>query len=404
MVAVLMGGARRALRALIGAALTVLPESIIRRVLPPRYRYGVASVPPLPVPPPTPVRLFVAPVDWAGQGTRWARAAERNLVGVGAVTMAYRLGSEFGHPVDQAVPVGAYVASRRWQRAQRDAVLTGFTHVLIEAERAPFGAVYTDSVSHQVQVMREHGLEVAMVCHGSDIRLPSRHVATHPDSPFAPGLMAATPTLERAAAANRQLLDELGLPTFVSTPDLLIDVPAAQWLPVVIDTERWAAGAEVLTREVPVVVHAPSRGVMKGSDLIDPPMQALAAEGLIEYRRLEGVAADEMVHEIQSADIVLEQFRLGSYGVAGCEALSTGRIVVGAVTGHVRQHVREATSLELPIVQSSAADIAAVVRGLVADREGARARAAFGRDFVLAVHDGRRSAQVLAPFLGTTTV
>jgi hypothetical protein len=404
MVDALRSFASRVSRTLLRAVVAVLPESVIRALLPPRYRYSPASVPPPPVPPATTVRLFVAPVNWAGQGTRWARAAERHLADVGAVTMAYRLGGEFGHPVDLEVPVGAYVASRRWQRSQRDAVLSGFTHVIIEAERAPFGALTTDSVADQVRELIDHGVRVAMLCHGTDIRLPSRHAATHPDSPFAPGLMSTTPALERAALANRRLLDELGVTTFVSTPDLLSDVPTAEWLPLVVDTHQWAEAKPVLTREVPVVVHAPSRGIMKGSDLIDPAMRALDAEGLIEYRRLEGLRADEMVHAISDADIVLEQFRLGSYGVAGCEALSTGRLVVGAVTDQVRDYVRAATGLELPIVQSAAADIESVIRRLVAEREGSRRRAALGREFVLAVHDGRRSADVLAPFLAAPTV
>jgi hypothetical protein len=318
--------------------------------------------------------------------------------------MAYRVGGEFGHPVDQEVPVGAYVASHRWQQAQRDAVLTGFTHVIIEAERAPFGAIYSESVSDQVRLVRERGLSVAMLCHGTDIRLPSRHAATHPDSPFAAGLLPNTPALERAVAANRRLLDALALPTFVSTPDLLLDVTHAEWLPLVVDTEHWVAGPEVLRRDVPVVVHAPSRGIMKGSDLIDPVMRRLDAEGVIEYRRLQGIPADEMVHAITDADIVLEQFRLGSYGVAGCEALATGRLVVGAVTPQVREYVRSATGRELPIVQSTAAELESVIRNLVADRERSRRTAAQGRAFVTAVHDGRRSAEVLAPFLSTTTL
>ena len=42
----------------------------------------------------------------------------------------------------------------------------------------------------------------------------------------------------------------------VSTPDLLLDLPGAVWLPVVVDTELWRPGPPVLEREVPVVLHA----------------------------------------------------------------------------------------------------------------------------------------------------
>ena len=93
---------------------------------------------------------------------------------------------------------------------------------------------------------------------------------------------------------------------------------------------------------------------------------------------------------------MLDQFSLGIYGVATCEALSTGRVVVSHVSDQVRDHVRRATGRELPVVESRAADLDRVIRGIVADRERHRSIAADGPDFVREVHDGRRSAEVLA--------
>ena len=391
---------KKMLRPVIGFSIRVLPESLLVALLPRRYRYSSADVTSPPKPDARAVRLLVAPVNWAGQADRWASAAREHLPDVAAVSMAYRVGREFGHPVDQTVPIGAYVVSRAWQRAQREVVLTNYTHVLIEALRPPFGAVFSENVADQVRDLQAAGVRVALVCHGSDIRLPSRHASRNPDSPFQGSLLPNTASLEREAAANRRILDKLGLPVFVSTPDLLIDVPSALWIPVVIDTQAWGAGGAVLERHVPVVLHAPSGAVMKGSDLIDAGMRRLHDEGVIEYRRLERVPAHEMIDAVRSADIVLEQFRLGSFGVAAVEALATGRLVVGAVTDQVRDHVRAETGLDLPIVHSTAADVPAVVRDLVARRAASQRHAALGRDYAVSVHDGRRSAAVLAQFLG----
>ena len=141
---------------------------------------------------------------------------------------------------------------------------------------------------------------------------------------------------------------------------------------------------------------------MNGSDLIDPVMQGLHDEGVIEYRRLGGIPAAEMVEVIRSADIVLEQFRLGMYAVAACEALAAERLVVGHVSARVRDFVRDSTGLEIPVVESTADRLESVIRDLLDDREHARRHAALGRDYVFDVHDGRCSAAVLAPFLGTT--
>lgn len=387
------------LKWMLGRILRLVPEGVLARVLPRAFRFNARNLPPAPNAPDKAIRLYIGPVNWAGQGQQWARAVERYVPNAGAVSMAYHLRTEFGHPVDDPVPVGYYLASRSWQRRQYAAVREGFTHVMVEAERQPFGAVLDESLEQQVHRLLADGLGVIMLCHGSDIRLPSRHAAANAFSPFRDSLWDLTPRLERAAAQNRQLLDRLELPVFVSTPDLLLDVPYARWLPVVVDPAAWATTTVPLQRLRPIVAHAPSKTVVKGTDLIDPILRKLEREGLIDYRRVHGVPADEIVDLYRSADVVLDQFRIGSYGVAACEAMAAGRLVVSHVTEQVRAHVRSTVGLDLPIVESDATGLETVLRGILTDRDRYRERAKQGSDFVGAVHDGRMSAEVLRPFL-----
>jgi hypothetical protein len=376
-----------------------MPEDLVLRLLPRRYRVRSGETFPAVQAPDTPIRLLICPVNFAGQGARWAQAAEENIPGVGSRTMAYRVGAEFDHDVGQSVPVSVYLFSKRWQKRQRDAVLAGFSHVIVEAGRNPFGRIFSESLDDQVAELRAAGISVAMLAHGTDVRLPSRHAAENPDSPYRPEVLAGTAGLEREAIANQAAFRRLRLPVFVSTPDLLDDLPDATWLPVVVNTGRWVSGVEPLARPVPVVVHVPSHAAVKGSDLIDPALRRLEEEGLIEYRRIERLPAGEMPAAYGDADIVLDQFRLGSYGVAACEAMSSGRIVVGHVSARARAFVHSATGRELPIVESTAADVDATVRRIITDRAAFQDVGARGREFVQAVHDGRRSADVLRPFL-----
>jgi len=380
-------------------ALWLLPDRIVRAVLPARYGFDpdAAGTPAVPE---TPVRLYIGPVNSAGQGWQWARATERNLDGTGAVCLTIRLTTDFAFPSDAEVPATVHAWSRRWAARQREAVTSGFTHVLIESERTIFGDETTSSVAAEVAELTRAGLRVALVCHGSDIRLPSRHAQSSEWSPFRPGLWEQTPVLERQAAANAAILRALGLPVFVSTPDLLIDVPTAQWLPVVVDVDAWAsATAPLASRTPPVVAHVPSRGVVKGTDVLDPLLRRLDEEGILRYRRIDGRPAAEMPEIYSTADVVLDQFRIGSYGVAACEAMAAGRIVVSHVSDQVRDHVRQATGLELPIVQATFDTLEEVLRGIIADPGSVGGAGQAGRDFVRAVHDGRRSAEILRPFL-----
>lgn len=390
---------KRAAKWLAGRMMRLIPERLLGRILPSKFRFDPAHTPPPPAAPSTRIRLFIAPTNYAGQGWEWARAVERHIPGAGAVNMVCRVDSDFQHPADNVVDLGFYAASSRWQQTQSRAIANDFTHVIIEAEKQPFGAVLDETVAGQIRYLREHGVRVAMLCHGSDIRLPSRHRANNPDSPFWDSPAVVASTLERTARHNRSLLDSLGLPVFVSTPDLLFDVPYATWLPVVVDIERWSSVDSPLLRDRPVVAHAPSYGFVKGSELIDPIVQALDDEGLIEYRRIEKVPYERMPEVYRSADIVLDQFRLGDYGVAACEAMAAGRVVVGHVSEHSRDVVRTETGHELPVVQAMINDLDRVLRMLIGDRERSRAIASDGRLFAEAVHDGRRSSSVLSGFL-----
>ena len=243
------------------------------------------------------------------------------------------------------------------------------------------------------------GVRVAMITHGSDMRLPSRHAEAHADSPFRSADWPLIPALEAEARRNRELLDEVGVPIFASTPGMLDDVPEARWLPVVVDGERWANDVRPMQRERPVVVHAPTSSMIKGSELIEPIVRDLHDRGVIEYRRIEGVPSAEMPTLFRDADIVLDQFRLGDYGVAACEALAAGRIVVGHVHESVRAAVERETGWALPLVESDVASLALVLGDLISHRDRAREIAAQGPAFVRDVHDGRRSAEVMAPFL-----
>lgn len=340
-----------------------------------------------------PVRLLIAPLNYAGQGREWARTVGAD---VEAVCMQIDFGGEFRFTADAQVPATVYSASRRWRRQQQDALGT-FTHVIIESFASPVGRGTGSAVLSDVAVLRGKGVSVALLCHGTDVRSPSAHAERHTFSPFQPGYPDLD-YLEHSVRANLRVVSEFSGPIFVSTPDLLIDVPGAQWLPVVVEPGRWKTDARV-DRERPVVLHVPSVAAVKGTVHVTAAAEVLEADGLIEFRPLRGVPSAEMPSRVAEADIVVDQLLIGSYGVAACEAMAAGRVVVGNVDEQVRFAVRAATGLEVPIVQADPETILDVIRRLAADpTERARAAVA-GPRFVDAVHAGRMTPDVLEAFL-----
>jgi hypothetical protein len=240
---------------------------------------------------------------------------------------------------------------------------------------------------------------VGLISHGSDLRDPDRHAAIDEWSPFRDGTWSREPEYRALTAKHRALLASTGAPLFVSTPELLLDWPSTL-LPLVVEQARWATDAPVLIEPRPRVVHVPSSPYVKGTPLIEPTMTRLHDQGLVDYRQLQGVPHAEMPGVIGASDIVLEQFRTGTYSVAAVEALAAGRLVIVHLHEQVRQAVRDLAGTEIPIVSATPATLEAVLRDVVARPEHYRAIAAQGPAFAAAVHDGRLSATALAGFLG----
>lgn len=339
-----------------------------------------------------PQRVLIAPVNYSGQGRAWS-AALSHCAGISASNMAVEVPGGFSFDADLIVPPAVYHNDPDWQRRQFAGVAAGATHVLIEAEEPPFGRLLGRDTGRQAAALVERGVDVAFIAHGTDIRLPSRHVARTPWSHYrSPGVYV--PRLEHVARENRALLDRMGRPVFVSTPDLLADVDYAIWCPVAVDTERWSAPRADRGERLRVA-HAPSVAGLKGTQLIEPALEDLAARGAIDWRLVQGVPSSSMPEVFAHTDVLLDQFLAGSYGVAAVEAMSAGCVVVGHVLDDVRTTVREVTGLELPVVEATPDTVAQVVVELADDPARVDRLRAEGIDFAREVHDGRLSADIL---------
>jgi hypothetical protein len=337
--------------------------------------------------------MLIGPANYAGQGAQWARAVDAFVPGAAARSVAVAIPGAHSFPADTVVPFSVYHHSRRWQLDERAAVVAGFDHVLVESMRRLFGSLYPDLAS-ELKGLRAHGISAALMAHGTDVRSPRAHVARHRWSPYRDD--PRSERLQHVADSNRALAESSGLPLFVSTPDLLDDLPGATWCPVVVDRAAWDSAPPPFSRDrLPVVAHIPSSAAIKGTALIEPALRSLAATGVIDYQRLEAVPSADMPTAIGDADVVLDQFRIGSYGVAACEAMAAGRIVIGHVEPGVRERVESQTGLPLPIVEADPETLGSVLAGLVRDPDLALRIAQAGPRFIDSVHSGKRSAAIL---------
>lgn len=347
-------------------------------------------------------RVFIGPTNYAGQADSWARALESARPQTRATSMKIRYGQDsFEYPADQTVPSVYSRLSRRWQHRQLRA-LQGYTGLLLESARPFLGGLYDSDAARQLQELKRTGVSCALLFHGSDIRDPDIHAQKERHSPFAVD-RELRDRCRGMADRSRELIERTGLPVYVSTVGLLSEVEGSNWLPVVIETDVWQAGDPPLSAGLPLrVAHAPSTGI-KGTDLIEESLQRLHADKSIDYQVVRGIPHSAMPDVYRNTDVVLDSFRTGNYGVAACEGLAAGRIVVAHISEEVRRRTRELTGEELPIVEATPESLAEVLLSIVEDPTSALEIAAAGPEFVRRFHGGSRSGAVLAEWLDQHT-
>lgn len=342
----------------------------------------------------TKVRLGLGVANYAGQLAALAHAVTAADPEVSAEVITRTMSWSKGYPSDVYVP-GNRFGRLKVQLELVRRVLPRYTHLISDAFLPVFGYLNGTDISGDLPALHRAGIKTALLCHGSEIRDPQRHLDTMPYSLFR---FAPPETLQRLRTRSRRNADILArhdLPVFVTTPDLLADVPRARWVPLVVDVNAWNCDLPVMERPRPIVLHAPSARWTKGTDLFLADLQDLADKGAIELRLIEGLSWADMRAQVLAADIVVDQVAIGCYGTLACEAMAAGKPVVV----HLSDDVLAAIGEDVPVANTKPTEVRETVERLLDDRAGAQLLAAAARDFTRRVHDGRRSAAVLQQFL-----
>jgi hypothetical protein len=347
-------------------------------------------------------RLLIGPANYAGQGWEWARAVRAHCPGWDAANLEVyprRASLAFG----SAAPVAAgewKLPSVRVELAL-DEVLRS-THVLVEALRPLLGVGEPTTAAdgwdpvlgrQDADALVDSGRQVALLFHGSEVRQPDVHARLTPWSPFELD-RGDRQTLARHQAVQRVHLAMDGFPgpRFVSTLDLLDNVPDGTWLPVVVGPGAFAPASPALAAPRPVVAHAPSNSALKGSAWIDPVLDKLDSAGLISYRRVADLPPVAVTALIREADVVVDQVVLGGVGVLAVQAMAAGRLVVA----HLPESVRRRFPEPVPVVEATPQTLEQVILSIIEDRAHFARVAEKGITFARTYHDGRLSAQVLS--------
>lgn len=117
---------------------------------------------------------------------------------------------------------------------------------------------------------------------------------------------------------------------------------------------------------LPLVVHAPSRREVKGTHEILHAVKTLKNEGLkFKFQLIENMNHTNAVEVYKQADIIIDQLRIGWYGVLSVEAMCLGK----AVICYIRDDLMAAFNNKKPIMNANTDNITEVLRELILNKE-----------------------------------
>jgi glycosyltransferase involved in cell wall biosynthesis len=241
-------------------------------------------------------------------------------------------------------------------------------------------------------ILRALGKKVFHTFHGSDCRIKRIHMENNPWSYYKySDIRADDDRTEKIIEIFRTYANKL----FVTAPDYLSFVPQAEVIGRIIDLEYWPE-QQAEQRDVPRILHVPSRRGTKGTDMILEGIEHLRAEGIaFEFSLLEGVPHDDARRAIQDADIVIDNLITGDYELVSIETMASNRVAVAN-----RQTPSLVTFPEAPVFNVDPDSFVDRMRTLIRDPDLRRSLAGRGREHVAKHHEAMGAAAKLVDFYG----
>lgn len=305
-------------------------------------------------------------------GDRFSDSA-RSLTGVGVTRLVVGQGHTVPSTPMDLVETGVSASNEAWGERLLQRLAETQTHAVLEDGCGRvMGRRRHEQLAADVGFLEAHGVVVAQCFTGGDL-LKS---------------LSEGPPSDALAVSNW-----LGLPQFVSSPEMLAVLPRAKWLPG-IHTEEIAWDRVVLSEPRPVVMQLLPQSVNGEYGGGPTDLSQLHEDGLIDLWALSGVPESLLPALFRRADIVVDHSGTGPYGAISRLSLGAGCLTLvplGSMTG---------PQPAPPVIDVSNDPIAELVRDIVERPDAYRPVAEAGPRYVKRWHDGRESARVMAEFLG----
>ncbi|MDQ0255333.1 glycosyltransferase involved in cell wall biosynthesis [Evansella vedderi] len=148
-----------------------------------------------------------------------------------------------------------------------------------------------------------------------------------------------------------------------------------------------------VSNHTPLIVHAPSHYTVKGSEFVINAIKRLYKNGYTFRCELASKLPHDQLKELyKEADIIIDQLRIGSFGVASLEGMALGKPVIC----YIRNDLTNTYPQELPILNASPKSIYKVLKKIIVNPDQRYKLGVKGRQYAEMHHDLQQIASQLA--------
>ncbi len=196
-----------------------------------------------------------------------------------------------------------------------------------------------DGREFEMRFLKKHGVKIVHVFTGSDIRSPVLMQA-HEDASGLPNIASylkytdaafRDPGFDEERRRTGEIANRYADVIFTYRVDQkgYIDRPSKPF-PYMVADAQFATNLDKFDHvTLPVLLHAPSSPIIKGTQLVRAAIAALREEGFeFEYIEVTGVPHEQVLEHLSRAHIVLNEFYSHAPGVFAVEAMAAGCVVL----------------------------------------------------------------------------
>lgn len=246
----------------------------------------------------------------------------------------------------------------------------------------------SNEVYQDIHTLRAFGAKVIMHFRGTEVRVQSvfesknSYAWTDEEDTFPGGDTLRKIILARANGLfDKLLVTDPELQGYVDNSTVLQRAIDFRKIDFVIEGVK-TNNPKTISRKIRIA-HAPSRRSLKGTQIVLEAIEALAQKGMeVELDLIEKVTNVETLQRIARADLVIDQMRIGWYGVLSVEAMALGKPTVA----YIRDDLVNRLEKNCPIIISNPETLAQDLSELIKDRKKLEAIGKKSRKFAKAYH------------------